>query len=311
MISFEDYKAFVAKRKSDEGDHKVYYLGHPAEEIKFREGDIVEFGMHTFPSGEFRPTLGVVIAVPSTLEQCWEKLKDFPNFEDVAGYAEHARVGYYSYLVAIGRYQPDLQHYYPVCLNNISHPSQPVSAEERAKLMDWYDQAVEVRKNYVAPGLEPEAEAYAARYKEIEPIAALEALAHVYVDQCGISRSARTVACDAAEQWMEILGLSDHRLAPFALCPILADDDTVRYYERQSFVEFIPLINDELAQHREMLGRYDICYLRPEDAADVANMVYTDYGDDTTRIALCYGIKLALEEEWKSNRKLRQFLGKR
>lgn len=309
MISFEDYKAYVAKRRSEDGENVKCHLGQPEEDIKFRVGDIVEFGKLSPKDCKFLPALGVVIAVPDTLEQRWERLKNLPDFEAVEGWGKIIGGFSSSYLVATGRFQPNLYHYEFVSDNNINIPSEPVSEEMRAKLMGWYDEAVEGRKNYILPGLGPEAEAYAARYKEIEPIAALEALAHMYVDQCGVSRSARTVAFDAAENWMRILGKSDHPLASKAMHPILDDDGTVSYYVLESFVDFIPLINDELAQHREMLERYDISYLRAEDTAYIADMLYREYDDDTTRIALCYGIKLALKEELKVDRKLRKFLG--
>ena len=308
MISFEDYKAYVAKRRSDEDGERVNYLGRPAEEIKFHEGDIVEFGQFSPKDGEFHPTLGVVIAVPTTLEQRWEELKDMPDFEAVEEWGIRRIAWSDNYLVATGRFQPNLYHYDFTWDDNISLPSQPVSDEERAKLMAWYDEAVEGRKNFIVPGLGPEAEAYAARYKEIEPIAALETLAHIYVDQCGVSRGARTVAFNAAEQWMEILGKTNHPLAAQTQRPLFGGKFG-DYTTTRSFVEFIPLINDELAQHSEMLDRYDIGYLRAEDMAYGADMLYSEYYDDTTRIALCYGIKLAIQSSLQSDRKLCKFLG--
>lgn len=305
MITFEEYKAFVAKRVSEDGNKVKSCLGCSAEEIKFRVGDIVEFGQFSHKDGEFHPTLGVVIALPDTLEQRWEQLKDLSDLEAVKIWEK--LIGGFSgaYLVAAGRFQPNLYHYEFVFDNNINTPSEPISDEERTKLMGWYDEAVNGRENFIMPGLGPVAEEYAARYKEIEPIAALEALAHMYVDQCGVSPGGRTVALEAAEKWMEILSETDHPLA----AQTMHSDDSRRYNCLRSFVDFIPLISEELAQHSEMLDRYDIIHLRPEDTAYVADMLFQEYTDDTSRIALCYGVKLTLDEALKSDRKLRKFLG--
>lgn len=128
----------------------------------------------------------------------------------------------------------------------------------------------------------------ALRESEVEPIEALRKLTECYMDNCGISRTARTVIYDAAEHWLRRLRNSNHPLAVIA--------------GKGMFTEFMPYINKEYCDNHEHYNNYDICALLPDKdvAIEVVSDFFDSYMDEATKIAFAVGFLKA--EQYYDNK---------
>lgn len=116
----------------------------------------------------------------------------------------------------------------------------------------------------------------ARRESEVEPIDALRLLTDEYMDNCGISITARTVVFDAGEHWQKRLCNSRHPLAAIA--------------GKGTFTIFMPYINEEYRNNYEEYDEYDICgQLERHFAIDAARGILDSHKDEAFRIAFATG----------------------
>lgn len=117
---------------------------------------------------------------------------------------------------------------------------------------------------------------WALRESEVEPVEALRLLTECYMDNCGISMTARTLAFDAGEHWLKRLHNSRHPLAAIA--------------GKGTFTEFMPYINNVYCDNRERYDEFDICgdIDRP-CALDAARDLLACHDEEAFKIAFATG----------------------
>ncbi len=138
------------------------------------------------------------------------------------------------------------------------------------------DRLAEVMKLPVGEFME-----YAERAKEVEPRKALERLAEMYMEYCGISAGQRSVIYYAADYWKDELRMEE------AFCYIM------------------PEISEKYRENREKYDEYDTIVLTCQATRDIAFGLLEDIDDEEGKIALCAGVMYDLRNNsWPSERKI-------
>ena len=119
--------------------------------------------------------------------------------------------------------------------------------------------------------------------RRLDPIDAMTKLAKMYIDHCGISLGVRTIAYDAASEWLH----KYNRMHP----------DELKWDENAAFCEVIPYLIEDC--NKELLEKYDIAYIEVEEEKNMAIEMLGLYDDDTMK-ALFWG----LDRQFKSEREL-------
>ncbi|MCM1140570.1 MAG: hypothetical protein NC453_18525 [Muribaculum sp.] len=119
----------------------------------------------------------------------------------------------------------------------------------------------------------PEIRAYTLRTNKIDDGDAMDALIEIYLDNCGISLTDRTLAENAIHFWIERwkkrhTGLSKHA----------------------GLYEIMALRSERYCIGKEFYDRYDVTCIDAEDTLHYCREMMRDYDDDLTRISLCAGI---------------------
>lgn len=124
---------------------------------------------------------------------------------------------------------------------------------------------------------------WAVAGRKLDPINAMTNLAYMYLDHCGCSIGVRTIAYDAATEWLR----KYNRLHP----------DELKWDKDAPFCEVIPYLVEDC--NKEQLEKSDITYIEPEEEIDMAMELLDLYDDDTMK-ALFWG----LDRQFKSEKEL-------
>lgn len=119
--------------------------------------------------------------------------------------------------------------------------------------------------------------------RRLDPIDAMTNLAYMYLDHCGISLGVRTIAYDAASEWLHKYNL--------------IHSDELKWDKDAPFCEVIPYLVEDC--NKELLEKYDITYMEAEEEIDMAIEMLGLYDDDTMK-ALFWG----LDRQFKSEKEL-------
>ena len=119
--------------------------------------------------------------------------------------------------------------------------------------------------------------------RRLDPIDAMTNLAYMYLDHCGMSMGIRTIAYDAATEWLH----KYNRMHP----------DDLKWDKDAPFCDVIPYLIEDC--NKEQLEKYDITYMEVEREKDLAMELLELYDDDTLK-ALFWG----LDRQFKSEQKL-------
>lgn len=124
---------------------------------------------------------------------------------------------------------------------------------------------------------------WAVAGRHLDPIDAMTKLAYMYLDHCGISMGIRTIAYDAATEWLH----KYNHMHP----------DELKWDKDAPFCEVIPYLIEDC--NKELLDKYDITYMEAESEKDLAMELLELYDDDTLK-ALFWG----LDRQFKSEKEL-------
>lgn len=127
------------------------YLGRFPEQIAFRQGDIVETCMSRFEDGGMEySALGVVVGIPWTVEEVWERIRDDVNSLDcnnrLEAYFEapdHGGVDVEEYFILYGPVNESLTYATFRHPSEVRPPSFDVPAEAVETLRRYYDRYME------------------------------------------------------------------------------------------------------------------------------------------------------------------------
>ena len=114
---------------------------------------------------------------------------------------------------------------------------------------------------------------YANRAEEIIPQRALDILIDIYIDNCGISASERSLADYASEYWREKLSETMPQVS-----------------ECQCFEDVMELLSERFRANREEITKYDIVFLSDEGLQEVCKEFIEFSNDEEANIAVCAGV---------------------
>jgi hypothetical protein len=124
---------------------------------------------------------------------------------------------------------------------------------------------------------------WAVAGRHLDPIDAMTRLAYMYLDHCGVSLGVRTIAYDAASEWLHLY----NDMHP----------DELKWDEDAPFCEVIPYLIEDC--DKDLLEKYDITYMEVESEIDLALEMVGLYDEDTMK-ALFWG----LDRQFKSEKEL-------
>ena len=124
---------------------------------------------------------------------------------------------------------------------------------------------------------------WAVAGRHLDPIDAMTKLAYMYLEHCGVSLGVRTIAYDAATEWLHLYNVMHH--------------DELKWDEDAPFCDVIPYLVEDC--NKELLEKYDITYMEAEEEKDMAIEMLGLYDDDTMK-ALFWG----LDRQFKSEKEL-------
>ena len=124
---------------------------------------------------------------------------------------------------------------------------------------------------------------WAVAGRHLDPIDAMTRLAYMYLDHCGVSLGVRTIAYDAATEWLHFY----NDMHP----------DELKWDKDAPFCDVIPYLVEDC--NKELLEKYDITYMEAEEEKDMAIEMLGLYDDDTMK-ALFWG----LDRQFKSEKEL-------
>ena len=124
---------------------------------------------------------------------------------------------------------------------------------------------------------------WAVAGRHLDPIDAMTNLAKMYLDHCGVSLGVRTIAYDAATEWLHFY----NDMHP----------DELKWDKDAPFCDVIPYLVEDC--NKELLEKYDITYMEAEEEKDMAIEMLGLYDDDTMK-ALFWG----LDRQFKSEKEL-------
>lgn len=270
------------------------YLGLHPDQIKFKPGDIVQFLQPPkFPTHHNpRQSLGVVLAAPKTIEEEWMKFRHSDSLDDIVKTSAVASTVDGYYLIAFGPYHQTLQMCSLETPVKVIKPSFPVTDDARQVLLGWYDEYEQARKTVCRlTTLSDKMQAYAARFKEIDPVSALHWLAEIFTSDLNENLLTLLLLCE--EEWMKNLSKTAHPLAP--------------RYGGSHLVSY-NLINQKRNIHYELLSSISETILEPNEIRACAAELYRRYTDDTSRIIICHGSQRAIDTAISMDWPLKKFL---
>lgn len=132
------------------------FLGRFPDQIRFKEGDLVEIGVsRKEDNGKCYSVLGVVIGTPLSVRHAWENEEDSlnklaakgepieKNFEGTKG----LDVDDEEYFILYGPYEESMNYATFLHPKDVRPPSYPVPDEARETLMQYYNDYLESLKN--------------------------------------------------------------------------------------------------------------------------------------------------------------------
>ena len=114
---------------------------------------------------------------------------------------------------------------------------------------------------------------YALRADGIDAGDAMDVLIRMYLDNCGISLTDRTLAENAIHFWIARWRESHPELS-----------------KNTGLYDMMDLRSEKYRNNKDFYDRYDVTCIDAEDSLRYCQDMLRDYTDDITRIALCAGI---------------------